>query len=116
MAPAHEHSTPPPSRWSPAVVGVVVAIAAMSRMLLDPEPYTLHIDNRLVMFPLTFSAWRGWLHGRIPEWTDGIWSGFPLIAEPQSAVFYPLHWVTFALTGPSHLRAFDLATDRKSVV
>ena len=35
--------------------------------------------------------------GRLPLWSPGSFGGFPFAADPQSAVFYPLRWLTIVL-------------------
>jgi hypothetical protein len=32
--------------------------------------------------------------GRLPLWSPGSYGGFPFVADPQAAVFYPLRWLT----------------------
>ena len=99
-----------PVRWLPAAVGLVTFVVALGFMFAHAQPWTLRLDNRLVMFPLTLAAWRRWLQGEVPQWTDGIYAGFPLLAEPNSGGLYPVHWLAFGLTGPTHLRAFDVSS------
>ena len=38
--------------------------------------------------------------GRFPLWSSGSFGGFPFAADPQSAVFYPLRWLTLLLSFP----------------
>ncbi|MCP5120626.1 MAG: hypothetical protein GY953_58275, partial [bacterium] len=33
--------------------------------------------------------------GKLPHWTPYIYSGFPFLADPQTAAWYPLHWPFF---------------------
>lgn len=94
----------------PAGVGVMMTALAAMMMLRSPDPWALRLDNRLVIFPLTLSAWKSWLAAQWPVWTDGIWAGFPLLTEPQTAALYLPHALAFALTPAPHWRAFDLAT------
>jgi hypothetical protein len=39
----------------------------------------------------------GLLSGRLPTWTPNIFSGFPLLADPQASAFYPPAWLTLVL-------------------
>ena len=32
--------------------------------------------------------------GRLPLWSPGSYGGFPFVADPQAAVFYPVRWLT----------------------
>src|SRR5438046_9930077 len=52
-----------PVRWLPAAVGLVTFVVALDFMFAHAEPWTLRLDNRLVMFPLTLAAWRRSLQG-----------------------------------------------------
>ncbi|MEJ2749835.1 MAG: hypothetical protein P8183_18285 [Anaerolineae bacterium] len=38
--------------------------------------------------------------GHLPVWSPGSYAGFPFAADPQSAVFYPLRWLTILLSLP----------------
>ena len=38
--------------------------------------------------------------GRLPLWSPGSFGGFPFAADPQSAAFYPLRWLTILLSLP----------------
>ena len=37
------------------------------------------------------------LSGRLPFWTPNVFSGFPLLADPQTGAWYPLNWPFFLL-------------------
>ncbi len=102
----------PDVRWrqDALVAGVVAALAAGAFFFSRDLPFTLRLDNELVHFPMTLEAYRRWTAGEIPAWSDGLWSGFPLLADPVTAGFYPLHLLAFLVTPEPHLRAFDLAT------
>src|SRR3990172_12702687 len=52
------------------------------------------------------------LQGRVPLWNPYVLSGSPFIADIQSAVFYPLGWVTTLLSG----RSFPLRTFQAEAV
>lgn len=38
--------------------------------------------------------------GRLPLWSAGSYGGFPFVADPQAAVFYPIRWLTILLSLP----------------
>jgi hypothetical protein len=40
-------------------------------------------------------TYRSLLSGRLPLWTECMWSGYPLQADPQAEVFYPPNWLMF---------------------
>ncbi len=46
--------------------------------------------------------WRDWAAGRIPIWAPDVANGFPLMADGQTGVFYPLN-ILLGLLLPSHL-------------
>ncbi len=48
------------------------------------------------------------LDGRLPLWSPGSYGGFPFAADTQSAVFYPLRWITILLTLPWGLSFYAL--------
>jgi hypothetical protein len=35
--------------------------------------------------------------GHLPQWTPFVFSGFPFLADPQTAAWYPLHWPFFLI-------------------
>ncbi len=41
-------------------------------------------------------AYRSLVAGRLPVWAECLYSGYPFAADPQSAVFYPPTWLTYA--------------------
>ncbi len=46
-------------------------------------------------------------HGELPLWQRGFFMGYPLVADPQAAVFAPATWLTLPWDAP---RALTLAT------
>jgi hypothetical protein len=74
------------------------------------HPWTLRLDNKRVLFPMTLEAYRGWMRGDVPGWSDRFWAGYPLLAYPSAAGLYVPHLLPFWLTPPPHLRAYDVAT------
>ena len=95
---------------APVAVGTAVAALVAAVMLASEQPWTLHGDNRFIHYPMTLAAYRSWLAARIPEWSGGLFLGYPLLADPVTAALYPPHLLAFAVTPPPHLRAYDLAT------
>lgn len=67
-------------------------------LLLTPDQ-ALRWDNLVHNLPLTAEAWRQLSTGRLPAWNPYIWSGSPLLADPQAQVFYPATWIAYALAG-----------------
>jgi hypothetical protein len=46
---------------------------------------------------------------RLPHWTEFGFSGFPLLADPQVAVWYPLNWLFFLLAVTPKTMQWELA-------
>ncbi|MCA1817325.1 MAG: hypothetical protein LC746_13200 [Acidobacteria bacterium] len=63
--------------------------------------YLIGGDAFFYMHPLRASAWRMISQGHAPLWTPHVFSGFPLLAQTQLALGYPLTWLYLVL--PSHL-------------
>jgi len=58
-------------------------------------------DNGAHNLPLTSESFRQWARGDIPFWNPWLWSGSPLLDDPQAQVFYPLQMLSFVLAGES---------------
>ncbi len=96
--------------WLAAVAGVSATLVALAVFGSFDSPWTLRGDNKAVMFPLNLEAYRQWTSGYAPEWSDGFWSGLPLLADPTSMSLYWPNFLAFLLTPEPHLRAYDLTT------
>jgi len=46
--------------------------------------------------------------GRIPLWSDDFFMGFPLFAESQGALFYPITRLVYAFSSVSHSFSYDV--------
>lgn len=99
----------PFSGWTLLGIGLAASAAALVFFLGLDEPFALRGDNKLVHFPMKLEAWRQWETGRLPQWTSGLWCGYPLLGDATTGVWYLPHWLAFALTPAPHLRAFDVA-------
>ncbi len=68
--------------------------------VLTMQEFFFHEDILGVNLPLrALSAWY-WLQGTIPLWNPYCYSGMPLLAEGQAAVFYPLNFIFLLLPTP----------------
>ncbi len=92
------------------VAGLVAFGLACAVFWSFDDPWTLRGDNKAVLYPMNLDAFRSWMSGRAPEWTDKFWSGFPLLADPTSMSLYWPNYLGFLLTPEPHFRAYDLAT------
>ncbi len=97
-------------RWLPALAGCLAFSVSCATFWCFEHPWTLRGDNKAVIFPMNLAAFRSWMSGYPPEWSDGIWAGFPLLADPTSLSLYWPNFIWYLLTPEPHLRAFDLAT------
>jgi len=117
----------PPSRWAyvaataqraeremrprtPTSLGAATfftALAMLVYVLLFPG-FALLWDNIGQNLPALLEVHRQMREGQLPLWNPYMWSGAPLLADPQSQALYPFAWLVFTLTGPDHVRAFDL--------
>ena len=91
------------------VVGILATSIAGAAMWRSPVPWTFTLDTGSVFLGQTLPAFREWFAGRVPEWSDMLWGGFPLVGDCTSAVLYPLHAVAYLATLDAPLRFFDVA-------
>ena len=104
--------SPPASGTSPwgvaAACGVAIGAVALGLMYRLDQPAMLTFDNAGSIFPLTLEAQRAIMAGRLPEWSDRIWGGIPIIGQGLAGALYLPHLLAVALTPAPHLRAFDV--------
>jgi hypothetical protein len=73
-----------------------LALGATVWLAIDPWQ-VLRWDNLVHNLPLTHEAYRQLASGRLPAWNPSIWSGSPLLADPQAQAFYPIAWLAYAV-------------------
>ena len=96
-------------RALPALVGTAVTAIASIAMWRTSVPWTYALDTGGVFLGQTVPAMRSWVSGEIPQWSDLLWGGFPLIGDCTSAALYPLHLIAWAASRTAPLRFFDVA-------
>jgi hypothetical protein len=64
-------------------------------------------DLRYFFFGVREAVQEALRHGELPWWQRGFFMGYPLVADPQAAVFAPTTWLTLPWSAP---RALTLAT------
>ncbi|WP_162909830.1 YfhO family protein [Aggregatilinea lenta] len=79
------------SAWLPALLLIAAAVALFHRLLAG-ETLFWGLPS------LQFDPWRHFAfeeirHGRLPGWNPYLGAGAPLIANYQSAIFYPPNWL-----------------------
>ncbi|MBN2037859.1 MAG: YfhO family protein [Chitinispirillaceae bacterium] len=58
-------------------------------------------DGLFYFYPLTLTGMEQWRQGIVPLWTNLVQCGFPLLADGQGALLYPLNLLAFlTLPGP----------------
>ena len=82
-------------------------LGASVLLLLEPDQ-ALRWDNLVHNLPLTLESFRQLSAGRLPAWNPYLWSGSPLLADPQSQAFYPPTLIAYALAGARPAAAFPL--------
>src|SRR5437867_496343 len=97
------------TRDVPLGVGLLASVATGAAMWCSPTPWTLTLDAGVSFLGQTVPAFRSWAAGVVPAWTDLLWGGFPLLAEPTTAALYPPHAIAFVATLNAPLRFFDVA-------
>lgn len=84
-----------------------MALGASVGLLIDRDQ-ALRWDNLVHNLPLTLEAFRQLSTGRLPAWNPYLWSGSPLLADPQSQTFYPPMWLAHVLAGGHPAAALPL--------
>jgi hypothetical protein len=97
------------SALGPLAVGIATTAVAAVAMWRAPTPWTLALDAGMSFLGQTVPAFRTWFAGTVPEWSDLLWGGFPLLAEPTTAALYPPHLLAHLATLDAPLRFFDVA-------
>ena len=88
----HKHARP--SWWVHLAAGLVLAafVAALYYPLLFTNRVLATGDILLYFYPYRDFVANALREGRIPFWNPYLFGGTPLLANPQAAVLYPLHW------------------------
>ena len=87
-----------------AVLAVFWPLASMRGLLITGEIVTSDLIN--AAYPFRLILGRALASGHLPLWTDQIYCGYPLLANPAVGVFYPPNWWFAVLPGPG-LAAVD---------
>lgn len=100
-----------PGRRGEALRWLLLALALAAGVLLVYAP--LLLTNRVLgsgdAFTY-FTPYRDYANtalraGRLPLWNPYLFLGAPFLANPQTAIFYPLHWLFIALPAAASLKA-----------
>lgn len=84
-----------------------LTLGAAVWLVIDPWQ-VLRWDNLVHNLPLTHEAYRQLASGRLPVWNPSIWSGSPLLADPQAQALYPVAWLAYAIAGDAPATALHV--------
>jgi hypothetical protein len=70
-------------------LSTLLALALAWRRFLSGRHSPFASDIEQYHHPVTRELVRAWSEGRIPLWTDRVYLGFPYLADPQTAAWYP---------------------------
>jgi hypothetical protein len=87
---------------------VLIAILFYSILLFAPDA-TIHWDLADAAYPVQKYISDSIAQRVLPDWTPFAFSGTPLLADPQSGFWYPLHWPFFLLGIVPRSLAWELA-------
>ncbi|HEX2216628.1 MAG TPA: hypothetical protein VHG27_08065 [Xanthobacteraceae bacterium] len=68
---------------------------------------TIPWDAKSQFYPQQVFLARALAQGQSPSWTPNIFAGWPQIADPQSLIFSPLHFLLAAVAATPSFRQFD---------
>src|SRR6516165_10332197 len=97
-------------------MGLPLAIAVFALAFMVPAwPWlsgavTIPWDAKSQFFPPVQFLATSIARGEWPWWTPNVFAGWPVISDPQSLLFSPLHVLLAAVNPDVGLRAFDDAT------
>lgn len=88
----------PKSRFLAYLVVMIAPVLLLAPLILRGE--VLYWGTASLQFVAWWqAAWAGLLQGSLPLWNPGSGMGAPLLANYQSAFFYPPNWVMLPLAG-----------------
>ena len=86
-------------------LAVALGLAGFVAVLYYPLLFTNRVlatgDILLYFYPYRDFVASALREGRIPFWNPYLFAGAPLLANPQAAVLYPLHWPLSGCPSPS---------------
>ena len=78
-----------------AVVSLIFHLPALTAGLIAVED-----DTRVFYFPLLVVTARALSELTLPLWTPGIFAGYPLFADGEAGMLYPLHYLVLPWLAP----------------
>jgi len=93
--------------WWGVLAAVPVLVVAFHWTAARPGMAFSGSDLRYFFFGVREAVAAALRHGELPLWQRGFHMGYPLVADPQAAVFAPATWLTLPWDAP---RALTIAT------
>ena len=93
--------------WWGVFAAVPVLVVAFHWTAARPGMAFSGSDLRYFFFGVREAVATALRHGELPLWQRGFYMGYPLVADPQAAVFAPTTWLTLPWDAP---RALTIAT------
>lgn len=86
----------------------VLAAALLTLLFFYKLAFSDHILGRGDTYTYFYPYWAArdaaLLNSQLPLWTPDIFTGAPLLADPQLGTFYPPNWLTLGLAPPDAIR------------
>jgi hypothetical protein len=93
--------------WWGVFAAVPVLVVAFHWIAARPGMAFSGSDLRYFFYGVRGAVAEALRHGELPLWQRGFYMGYPLVADPQAAVFAPATWLTLPWDAP---RALTLAS------
>jgi len=93
--------------WRGVFAAIPLLVVAFHWTAARPDMAFNGSDLRYFFFGVREAVAEALRHGDLPLWQRGFYMGYPLVADPQAAVFAPATWLTLPWGAP---RALTLAT------
>ena len=93
--------------WWGVLAAIPVLVVAFHWTAARPGMAFSGSDLRYFFFGVREAVAAALRHGELPLWQRGFHMGYPLVADPQAAVFAPATWLTLPWDAP---RALTIAT------
>jgi len=101
-----------PQAWNRRDALAVLFLVAWQALYFFPVTLAQAVwfgsDTVRTYFPLGTELARALHAGRLPFWTTGMYSGFPLLADAQVGALYPVNLVLFALLPPHFALSYSV--------
>jgi hypothetical protein len=94
--------------WAAPLI-VAIAVFAFYAIPMTSPSAGIQWDAADVQYPLQKYFSEHLRSGHLPYWTPYLFSGYPLLANPEMGAWYPLNWPFFLMWMSFHAVQFELA-------